>query len=212
MVVEPFAGAAGLDPPAGAGGVAGTGGASGTGGVGGPGGAGGTGGVAGTGGAGGTGGVGGTGGAGGVGGGSGGTVTLDFTTSSQGGRYSPNNVGAVWIADASGQFVKTLERWAWIRAQYLSKYNGANPTNNVVDAVASATLRSHGAHHLTWNLTDGNRVAVAPGEYTAFIECTEREDRPGEWTQVNFTVGAAPATVTLPDSQFYKSVSLQFAP
>jgi hypothetical protein len=187
--VAPLAGAAGMDPPTGPGGTGGAGGAPDDGIEGG--------------------GAGGVGGAPAVGPILNG-VTLSFTTGNQGGRYAPDNVGAVWIADASGAWVKTLERWAWIRGAYLSKYNAANPSNNMVDAVASATLMSHGAHDLTWDLTDANGAKVAPGLYTAFIEVTEREDTPGEWTQVDFAVGSAPNMTSFPDSPYFMGVLLTY--
>lgn len=214
---EPQAGAAGTSAvPGGQGGVAGM---AGMGGVGAMGGGGGTGGMQAPAGAGGASGAAGTGGTD-VTAGTGGqpsapasilsSLTVDFTTANQGGRYAPKNIGAVWVADASGKWVKTLERWAWIRGQYLSKYNAANPLNNVVDAVTSATKPNHGAHHLTWNLTGADGAKVAPGDYKLLIECTEREDRPGEWIEVAFSVGPDSATVTPADSPYYKGVSLTY--
>ena len=56
-------------------------------------------------------------------------MTIAFTAVNQHGTYSPRNVGAVWIVDSSGKFVKTLTVWAFIRAIYLQKwYSSSGPT------------------------------------------------------------------------------------
>jgi hypothetical protein len=150
-------------------------------------------------------------GTGGSGAGNGGSttalaLTFDVTTVSQGGRYAPRNVGAIWIETGGGQFVKTLEVWAGTRGRYLSRFNG-EAGGNRVDAVTSATLRQYGAHHSTWNLTDVNGKPIANGDYKVVIEVTDH-DGPGQSADAPFTY-AGMATMQMPaDQQFYTGMHI----
>ncbi|MBK9033260.1 MAG: hypothetical protein IPL61_18640 [Myxococcales bacterium] len=58
-----------------------------------------------------------------------------------GGRYQPKNIGAIWIETASGQYVKTVKRWANRRLRYLTRYNAASG-GDITDAITGATLTS----------------------------------------------------------------------
>ncbi len=146
---------------------------------------------------------------GGTGGGtstSGGSFSFDVTTVNQRGRYAPANVGAIWIEDSSGKFVKTLKVWAFVRGRYLSKFNN-EAGGSRVDAVTSATLRSFGAQHATWTLTDVNGAAVPDGAYKVLIEVTDH-DGTGQWTSVDFTLPGMGQKVTAPDVQYYTGMSV----
>lgn len=138
------------------------------------------------------------------------TVTMaDFsvTTTSPGGRYSPRNIGAIWVQNAQGQWVKTLAHWAGIRGFYLSKYGAANPTNNVVDAVTSATLSNHVTHDVSWNLKDANGTPAPDGMYSIVMEMTDK-DSAGPSTSVSFTLGSDPAMQSFPDASNFTKMSL----
>jgi hypothetical protein len=115
-------------------------------------------------------------------------LTFAVLTHSLGGRYSPKNIGAIWIETSSGAFVKTLEVWAATRARYLSRWR-AETNSNRVDAVSSATLRSHVMHTAHWDLTDVSGNPVPAGEYKLVVEITDH-DGPGADTEVPFTHGA----------------------
>ena len=89
---------------------------------------------------------GGSAGAGGAGGtaGAGGASTpcalsFQFTTVAYSGRFSPRNVGAVWVMIPENRFVETLELWATVRANHLVNSNQQTEANRV-DVVNSATL------------------------------------------------------------------------
>jgi hypothetical protein len=79
------------------------------------------------------------------------SLAFDVTTSPVGMKYQPKNIGAIWIEDGNGKFVKSLEVWAQTRRRsltnYLSSLAGAS-----IDVTASATLGSHRTHHVTWNM------------------------------------------------------------
>jgi hypothetical protein len=94
-------------------------------------------------------------------------------TSSVGGRFAPRNVGAIWIQDGSGAFVKTLERWGTTRAKWLIVFNEASG-GNVADAITGPTKVSHETHEVTWDLAGAAGCPVAAGDYAVWLELTDR--------------------------------------
>lgn len=135
-------------------------------------------------------------------------LVVDVTTLSQGGRYAPKNIGAIWVEDSSGAWVKTLAVWAGRRGRNLQRYLGVNPTNNTVDAVTSATLRTHEGHTVEWDLTGLDGGTVPDGEYTILVECTEA-DRAGEFTSASFTKGEGPQQATFDNRYYEGSISYE---
>lgn len=223
----PTAGTGALDPmssTSGAGGSAGMDMPSGTGGEGGASGME----PAGTGGEGGLGGMdmmAGTGGAAGSGGGATtGTLTIDFTSVGNGGEYAPRNVGAVWIETSTGQFVKTIERWAGIRAVHLTRWNQASggwplpfffatePSPDEMDAVTAATVRPHIAHHSTWNSKNVDGQVVPDGSYKIVIEVTESNLLPSASAEVPFEKGTSPQTLSPSDTGPYSGLKITYTP
>lgn len=115
-----------------------------------------------------------------------GMLTVSFTSVGPGGRYAPRNCGAVWIEDASGKFVKTIERWTAIRERYLENWSmasggwgfsifggssGDNPDQ--VDVVSAGTLSRHQMHMSSWNMKDVDGEVVPDGMYTVVVEVSE---------------------------------------
>jgi hypothetical protein len=155
-------------------------------------------------------------------GGSTGTLTIDFKSVNQGGRYAPRNVGAVWIETSSGMFVKTLERWAGIRANHLTRWAmasggwgsifGGGNTADQMDAVSRATLRAHEAHRLTWDLQDAGGKLVPDGSYNVVIEVTEDNFVAGAFAAVAFQKGPAPQMVMAPDKAPYSGLVIRYQP
>ena len=132
-------------------------------------------------------------------------LTFDVLTHSQGDRYAPHNVGAIWIETSSGTFVKTLETWYWVRGRHLTKFM-SEAGGSQVDAVTGATLPSHTMHRTTWDLTDVNGQVVPDGAYQVLIEVADSNSG-GQWTSVPFTKGVA-GRVTPPDQAFYTAMTL----
>lgn len=145
-------------------------------------------------------------GVGGSSAGSGGKFTFAVLTHSQGGRFAPRNVGAIWIEDGNGKFVKTLAVWAATRARYLTKFN-AEASGNRVDAVTSATLQGHNTHSVTWNLTTASGGTAPDGAYKVLVELTDY-DGTGQWTSVDFMLNGMPMTLMPPDQQYYTNMQL----
>ncbi len=143
-----------------------------------------------------------------------GTVVFRVTTVSYGGKYGDKNIGAIWVEDAQNRFVKTLAVWGSKRIRHLIKWQAASGGNKV-DAVTSATLRSHRSHEVTWDCTDAQGNLVPDGPYQIFVEFTEDNSSksghpPGKWTSVSFTKGPSNQTVNPPDQTYFKSMSLVY--
>lgn len=133
-------------------------------------------------------------------------LSFSVLTKSLAGRYAPRNIGAIWIEDASGRWVKTLAVWAFIRERYLTRFRAASGGNRV-DAVTSATLGQHTTHSVTWDLADANGAPVPDGDYRVVIETTDR-DATGDSAEVAFTKGPSPLVLMPPDVTHYVNMTL----
>jgi hypothetical protein len=134
-------------------------------------------------------------------------LTFDVTTAPVGYRYQPRNIGAIWVQDANGKFVKSLEVWAGIRARYLTKFSGARAGQSV-DVTASATLTSHKAHHASWAMKDRSGAAAAPGKYSLIIELTDG-DQTGKFLSVDFDTSLGPQTISPMETANFKTMKLE---
>jgi len=138
-------------------------------------------------------------------------LTFKVLTKTYNGPYGPDHVMAVWVTNANGAFVKTIDKHAAARVQYLTNWIASTPTKNVVDATTGSTF----AHPstvatYTWNCTDVNRAVVPDGNYFINVEFTEA-DATGKYMKYPFTIGAA-SSVTVPNAttnpgMYYTSVS-----
>ena len=127
-------------------------------------------------------------------------------TSTGGGRFAPRNVGAIWIETSAGAFVKTLERWAAIRARYLTRFVQA-ANNNVVDAVTGATLVLHTTHEVTWDLTDLEQCEVPAGDYRVVMETTD-QNAPGASHVIPFSKDQTGTTIQPADAPQFHDLQL----
>jgi hypothetical protein len=143
------------------------------------------------------------------------SLSVKVTTASAGGRYSPRNIGAIWVADQSGNFIRSLEVWAQRRVNYLTLWNSATSKagtpGNRVDIVSQATLSSHKEHTATWACQDFNGKPVPDGTYRVYFEMTDNSGTgPNRFEQ--FTKGGAPMTVTPADNNNFKAIELSYEP
>lgn len=134
------------------------------------------------------------------------TATFVVTTGPQGGRYTPRNVGAIWIEDSSGAYVASLEVWASRYKRDLRQYLSALGSDDDTDAVTSASLNSHVTHTAVWTLTDSGGAAVLPGVYTLWIEVSEGGT--GETYSLDFDTSAGPQVLALEDNAYYSDLAL----
>ena len=129
------------------------------------------------------------------------TVSLD-------GRYAPRNIGAIWIEDSSGAFVKTLQVWARTRKRHLTTFLDAT-NDDETDAITSATLSQHSTHSVTWDLTDTSGNEVPDGDYRVVMELTD-ENSSGDSARVDFTKGATPSTLSPPDADHFVNMEIKY--
>ena len=138
-----------------------------------------------------------------------GEVTFSVRTVTENGNYAPKHVLAIWVEDAN-DFVKTRLAMAGVRKIYLYKWKAAS-NYNVVDAITGPTLNSHQSHTITWDCTDLDGVEVPDGEYTIYVEFTEKHAQ-GPWTTINFTKGPEAQHLIIPNEPYFKDMVLDFVP
>jgi hypothetical protein len=137
------------------------------------------------------------------------SVSFDVLTATQGGRYQPRNIGAIWIADGAGKLIKSLKVWARIRQRYLVKYNAAR-SGMPIDVTATATLSSHQMHRVSWDLKDRAGAAAPPGKYRVVIEVTDNHEG-GVLAQFDFDTSLGPATLMPASTPQYSMLKLQLS-
>ena len=138
---------------------------------------------------------------------------ISVTTKAPGGRYQPDNVGAIWIADANTRFVKSLYVWGQQRRRELTRWTSATSaaglSNNLVDAVTAATMKSHGPRTASWNGTDTSRALVADGAYKV---CFELEDGAQQYQCVDFSKSRSAQTVMPADTTSFTARKITYTP
>jgi hypothetical protein len=133
-------------------------------------------------------------------------LSFSVLTKPLGGRYAPRNIGAIWIENASGGWIKTLAVWAFLRERHLTRFRSTSGGNRV-DAVTSATLSQHTTHSVSWDLRDATGAPVPDGDYRLVIETTDK-DATGDSTEVAFTKGLLPVRLMPLDVPHYVNMSL----
>jgi hypothetical protein len=136
------------------------------------------------------------------------TLIFQVTTVTFNGSYSPRNVGAIWVSDANGRFVKSLTVWAQKRIRHLVTWEDAS-MGNTVDAVTSATAGSHGTRTGKWNCTGVDHQPVPDGAYRINAEITERNSLGRVMTPLPFIKGRDPVNLMPADQANFKSIRLQ---
>lgn len=142
-------------------------------------------------------------------------LTVMFKTVPIGEHWKPANVGAVWIEDANGTYVKTIERWAAIRARSLYQWadHACATAWPEMDAIAIATLPDHNSPHADmWDGKDFNGKVVPDGAYKLFIEVTETETNYGPLGVVDFMKNGTASMVQPPDTPAFTGLTLMYMP
>ncbi len=135
-------------------------------------------------------------------------VEFKVRTTSPGGNFSPKNIGAIWIEDANGNFVRTLQVWAERRIQYLYTWNNRTGANKT-DAVTGATLSTHQSHKVSWNVKDANGNDVPNGVYTMRIELTDQHAQ-GPLGSYTFPVGEATNSKEFADETNFHDIEISW--
>jgi hypothetical protein len=144
------------------------------------------------------------------------TFTFNVTTVTARGTYAPRNVGALWIEDSAGKFVKSLEVWGATRLSNLTGWtsvSGSPASSATVDAVTSATHSNHGPHTGNWNCSDVNHASVVNGSYKACVSFAESDSFLGFGAApivfcAPFNKGSGPATSSPPNQANFTQMQL----
>jgi hypothetical protein len=151
---------------------------------------------------------------------------VEFTTVSYDGEYAPLNYGAVWFEKPDMGFIKTAKRWAgaahatdlvaWTKASggWGSAFGGGGNMADKMDAMSSATLRTHQKHTVMWNMKDAQMQLLPDGDYVAVVELTESRarDRAGPLLRIPFKKGPAAQMVDVPGNESFTGVVLRYTP
>jgi len=135
-------------------------------------------------------------------------IKFKVKTSSTG-EYAPKNIGAMWIENASGNFIRTIKVWAESKKDFLYEWLSIS-NNNTVDAVTGATVSSHKTHEAIWDTRDKNGNRVPAGEYVLKVEIND-QDTPGPVANYNFQVGAFPEILTYDDDTNFKNAEIELS-
>jgi len=142
-----------------------------------------------------------------------GSLTITVTTKAAGGRYQPDNVGAIWIADSNTKFVKSLFVWGSQRRReiktWVSATTAAGMASSVVDAVTAATYKSHGTRMATWNGTDTAKAIVPDGAYKV---CFELEDGSSAYQCIDFNKSRNAQTLMPADNASFTKRTIGYTP
>lgn len=139
-----------------------------------------------------------------------GNLDITVTTLSNGAKYSPNHVLAIWMEDDGGNFIKTLKLRGNNRKEYLYSWNAAS-SGNTTDAVTGSTLGSHQTHNVSWNCTNLSGETVADGTYKVFIEYTSAHAQ-GPKTSIDITKSAETFSVQPADLSYFTNMDVVFTP
>jgi hypothetical protein len=144
-----------------------------------------------------------------------GTLTVTATTSSAGGNFAPKNIVAMWIEDSQGNWVKTMLAYAATRKTHLNTWEAATTAAgspyNTVDAVTGATRSNHGTRTCTWNATDVNGNLLPDGDYTIWMELTDKNGT-GNFSSFTFTKDTIPLNLTPSNVPSFATISIIWEP
>jgi hypothetical protein len=141
------------------------------------------------------------------------SVNFTVTTSPTTGKYAPRHVLAIWVTDGQGALVQTLQVNADKRKRHLVQWMAALGDTKV-DAVTSATLKTHQTSKVVWNCKDAKGNPVPDGNYQIRVEFTEINGA-GPATpkgHIEFTVGPKAVTLKPKDLANFKAMSVVYTP
>lgn len=141
-----------------------------------------------------------------------GAVSITFTSSpAPSSTYAPNNVLAVWVEGPGGTFIKTIDRQALVRVQYLTAWRAKAGTNDM-DAITGATRVGYAAQTVTWNLQDKSGVVVPDGTYTIRMELAQSNGGTNNLGSFTFNKNGTASNQTGLANGGFTNVSINYNP
>jgi len=144
-----------------------------------------------------------------------GTLTFTIKTITNNSTYSPRNVIAIWIKDASGNFVISRKVMANARKQHLVKWN-ASSSGSTVNAITGSTLTSHQTHTVIWDGKNAAGIDMPDGIYQIWVEYTSTNSasngNAGPSFSVQFEKGPALQHLTPANATYYQNIIADWIP
>jgi len=154
------------------------------------------------------------------------SVTFNLTTVTYNGTYAPRHCFALWITDASGKYVKTINRQSKNYTTLLTNWD-SNSGYKTTDGITGASLTTHNAPlnatggvsriPFSWNCKDYNGNLVTDGTYYVNVEFVE-SNAASKYIKYAFTKGSSnlnisyPNVTTLPGKYFQNAALSYTAP
>jgi hypothetical protein len=153
-------------------------------------------------------------------------VTFQVTTVSYGGTYAPKHCFAMWVTNASGTYVQTINRQSYTYTKYLTNWVSktgwtSSGKAHATDGITGASLNSHNYAYTStakttsripfiWDCKDYNGNVVADGTYYINIEFTEKNTT-GVTAKYTFVKGSTNQTVSYTNvSSYYTNATLTY--
>lgn len=138
-------------------------------------------------------------------------LQFQVKTTTYGGSYGPRHVFAIWIVDASNQYVTSLKVQAAKYKKKLNKWETYSGGTIPSDAVSGASLTAHQTHTVTWNGKNTLGNLVPDGNYSVYVEFNETNNLSGNpYISVPFTKGSSSQTLTPASNSFFQNMILNF--
>lgn len=137
-------------------------------------------------------------------------LVVEVQTKPVGGRYAPDNIGAIWVESAEGDYIRSLEVWARVRKRHLVSWVGVS-SNEVGDAITSATLLAHDLHRVSWDGRNSQNEWALPGHYVIKVEVTDRnsgdsDEVVGPVQTIPISIDGAAISLKLPDTRYFTNM------
>ena len=142
-----------------------------------------------------------------------GPVKFSVETKRTKGKYAPKHVLAIWVTNAKGKHVRTLEVYGKKRMKYLKAW-AKNSKNNTVDAITGATLKKHVPHNVVWDCRDAKGKLVPDGTYHIHVEFSEANGQGPMMAlqHVTFQKGAKAISINPKDTPNFVKIKLDYTP
>lgn len=130
----------------------------------------------------------------------------------------PVNVGAVWITDDRGRYVKTLEYWGLSFFSVAKLGNYTKPFRDDcpqdVDVTSQATFHGHTTHKLTWSGRNFAGKIANDGDYILYLEVhiDEHEEKSHGTLRVQVHEGPHPVPLRGPSKPPHTGLSFSYTP
>ena len=142
-------------------------------------------------------------------------IAITFTTVNQGGTYAPDTYTVVWIEDAAGQYVTTLQAALGIygirELQDWRAVRSAVDDEALLDVISGASV-DYGTHTAYWEMQNYQGFTMPPGNYVAIIQHTDRDDAADPTARFDLPLGPGAQNFDVPSTEGFRDISVAYPP